>query len=608
MNLLRRLGCTVVILAGPMLSGHSVAGERPWRMTTTPYYRLLTQLDNGDSAAWMRQFDQFIESTADVLHLDLATLTPLTVVLFERDKDFEPYKLQRPNGLTANVAGEFMLRPTWSMIGMARESESEDTRHTLQHEATHWLMSVDQARQPAWFTEGIAEMLSTFERHGDKVNWGKVILPHLGLLRSSGTEPLAQFLTERSAISDREDHTAHFYAQAWAFTHFLMLSNDPQRRQLVPKFLQAYRTQSGEAAVQSVFGPQLKDLERDFHVFIDARSFTYMATPALPTANPPSLQPAPPALVEASLAALALGSQHYELARQHAHEAIELDSSSPDGYADLAYIALETQQFAEAVTQADAALQRDSKDGELFMLLGDSYVSGSNADKPDAARKRANMYEDAINLTPRRAECYDRLAQALLSISEPRAEDAKFLDVGLRVYPGDDWLRVGTAAVDHALGHQDAALAALDSVLKPDSTLEGWQRTAAAGVRRTWLLNAMNSEIQTAADKDNYAGARAALDRYRVRLGKDEDAASYLEQVDNSLQLRELMAKYTAALQAKDKAGARTLAAQLLARPDLPGNYRTYLQQRQKNRPASPTGGGGAAQAVRPVRSLPAAR
>ena len=582
MNPLRWVACTLLVLVGPTLTRHCEAGQRPWRMAATPHYRLLTQLDDRDSTAWMRQFDQFILATTDILHIDLRTLTPLTVVIFERDKDFAPYKLQRANGLTANVAGEFMLRPTWSMIGMARESESEDTQRTLQHEATHWVMSVDQSFHPAWFTEGIAEMFSTFQRQGDKLHWGKVIPEHLDLLRSSGTEPLAQFLTERSAMSDREDHTQRFYAQAWAFTHFLMLSNDPARRQMVLQFLQTYRTRSGEATVEAVFGSQLKEVERDFHVFIDARSFTYMITPVKPVPDPPRLQPAPPALVEASLGALALGSQHYDLARQHARKAVELDSSLPDGYAVLAYIALENQQFDEAVTQADAALQHDSKDGELLMLLGDSYARGSNADKPDAARKRANMYENSINLSPWRVECYDRLTQTLLTISAPREEDAKFLEVGLRIYPGDDWLHVGTAAVDHALGRQEAALAALDTVLKPESTLEGWQRNLVTGLRRTWLINAMNSDIQSAADKNDFAGARAALDRYRERLGKDDDAASYLVQVDKSLQLRELLAQYEAALRASNKAQARTLAGQLLARPDLPDNYRTYLQQRRK--------------------------
>lgn len=82
---------------------------------------------------------------------------------------------------------------------MAHEGDGAGLRATLQHEATHRLMSVDQSRQPAWFSEGIAEMFSTFERQGDKVNWAKPIGPYLVLLQNATLEPLAQFLVEPGA-------------------------------------------------------------------------------------------------------------------------------------------------------------------------------------------------------------------------------------------------------------------------------------------------------------------------------------------------------------------------------------------------------------------------
>ena len=93
-----------------LVSSQLVAGERTWRMATTPHYRLISQLNERETAEWMRGFDQFILSTSDVLKMNLQALTPLTVVIFDRDKDYAPYKLQR------NVAGQFVSRPTWSMI------------------------------------------------------------------------------------------------------------------------------------------------------------------------------------------------------------------------------------------------------------------------------------------------------------------------------------------------------------------------------------------------------------------------------------------------------------------------------------------------------------
>lgn len=566
--------CLLVLAAGQVM-----ADARPWRMVVRPQYRLLAQLSDAEAEAWMRNFDQFILSTSDVLQMDLRALPPLTVVIFDRDKDYTPYKLQIPNGQTANVAGQFVRRPTWSMIGMAHDNnENAELRRTLQHEATHWLMSAEQARQPAWFAEGIAEMFSTFDRHFGKVDWGKPIIPHLSLLRGTGTIPLAQFLTEPSAIFDRDDRTQRFYAQSWLFTHFLMLSKDPSRRELLVKFLRTFRSESGEATVNAVFGPTLKDVERDFKLYVEQPSYLYMTLPVKPAPDPPRLQPAPPALVEASLGFLALGARHYDLARAHAEKAISLDSTAPDGYAVLAYVALEKPDFDQAAVRAEEALQHGSNDSELFMLLGDSYVQGQNARKPDAAQMRVNMYENAINLSPRRLDIYDRLTQALFAIEKPRDEDSKFLGLGLRAFPGEDWLRVGTAVVDYRLGHRDVAMRSIDMALRTDSTLDGSQREYAAGLRGRWLIETMRTELEAAVNNSNFVAAHAIVSRYREQIGSGADFTPFLDAADKALELAELMSKYDAALRANNKAEARVIADKLLASPGLPADARKHLQ------------------------------
>jgi hypothetical protein len=565
-----------------ILCCQSTLAERPWRAATSAHYEVLSQLDDRATADWMRDFDQFIAATSGVLQMDLRSLPPLTVVLFDRDKDYAPFKLQRPNGETANVAGQFILRPTASLIAMALEGDSPELRRTLQHEATHWLMSADQTRQPAWFAEGIADMFSTFERHADKVDWAKPIDSHLAVLRRSGTEPLAQFLVEPSAVFDRDDHMGHFYAQAWAFTHFLLL--DPTRRALLLKFLETYRTESGETTVERVFGPQLKDIEHDFRLYIERPKLNYMVQPAKSTVEPPPLRPASAQQVEASLGLLALGAHRLELAQQHAAKAVELDPNASDGDRVLAYLERENHEMGKAAQHAQAAIDHGSKDGGLYVLLGDAYATGPLDEKPDAAQERVKLYEKAINLSPHQADFYERLTDALFSIEKPRDEDEKFLNVGLRLFPGNDWLRVGTAVVDSKLGRQQVAMATLDTVLRPQSTLDPSQRSYAASQRRRWLLETMRSEIDSAEDKNDFAGARAVIVRYRERVGEDADTATYLTDLEKSLQLRELLAKYNAALHARNKAEIRASGQSLLALPDLPQNIRDSVQQ-QLRRP-----------------------
>jgi tetratricopeptide (TPR) repeat protein len=445
-------------------------------------------------------------------------------------------------------------------------------------------MSADQARQPAWFAEGIAEMLSTFERHGDRVDWGKPISSHLELLRKSGTLPLAEFLAEPSAIFDRDDRTERFYAQSWLFTHFLMLSKEPSRRQAPFAFLRAFRSESGEATVNAVFGASLKELDRDFKQYVGQSTYAYMKLPVKAAPAPPSPQPAPPALVEASLGFLALSSKHDDLARSHAEKAISLDATVPDAHAVLAYLDLQNNDFDKAASHAEQALQHDSKDSELFMLMGDSYVHGQNFRKPDAAQARVRMYENAVNLNPRRLAIYERLTEALLAIENPREEDARFLAAGLRAFPGEDWLRVGSAVVDYRLGRREAAMTTIESALRTDGTLDGAQRTYATGLRGRWLLEAMRTEMDTAVNEGDFRAARAVVAHYRERIGNNADFSSYLDEIDNGLAVRDLVNQHEAALRANRKAEAKAVADQLLARPDLPGNLRRSLQEQNRKR------------------------
>lgn len=570
----RWLVCLLVLV-----TSQALAADEAWRMVDTPRYRVLSQLRDAETIGWMRNFDQFILSTSEVLELDVKALPPLTVVIFDRDKGYAPYKLLRPNGRIANVNGQFIRRQTWSMIGMAHANDNAELRRILQHEATHWLMSADQARQPAWFAEGIAEMLSTFERHGDTVNWAKQIRPHLALLRRSGTIPLSEFLVEADAISDSDNRTDRFYAQAWLFTHFMMMSKDMSRRPVLARFLQVFRTESGEATVNQVFGPSLGDVEHDFRKYLDQASYATMTLPVKSAPAPPSPQPAPPALVEAALGALAFGAGHEDLARTHAEKAIALDAKAPDGHAVLAYLSLQNRDFDKAAIYAEEALQLGSKDSDLFMLLGDSYLHGKNAFKPDARQKRVSMYENAINLSPRRLAIYERLTDAIFAVEKPRDEDARFLATGLQAFPGQDWLRVGSAVVDNRLGNSAAAMKSIEAALRPDGTLDAAQRHYAAGLRAKWLLDSMKVEMDAAVEKNDFGGAHAVVARYRERIGKDGDVTAFLDETDGQIEVRELVSKFEAAFHANKRTEAQAVANKLMARPDVPGSLKRYLEQ-----------------------------
>ena len=119
----------------------------------------------------------------------------------------------------------------------------------------------------------------------------------------------------------------------------------------------------------------------------------------------------------------------------------------------------------------------------------------------------------------------------------------------------------------------------LDAVLRPESTLEPDQRAYANNLRINWLVEAMRSDVELALDKKDFPGARAAITRCRERVGDDSHAVSYLQEITNTVDISELLARYDAARQANKKSEARSVAEQLLARPNLPVGMRAYLRK-----------------------------
>lgn len=477
----RALSLQLLLFAMALLPLQALSAAPSWRLLEAPHYRVISQLSDRDTLAWSQQFDQFIATMTGVLDINPANLPPLTVVLFSRESGFAPYKPVLPNGQQDNIAGLFAPHETWSIIGLAGSANGDWLRRKILHEATHWLMSVDEARKPAWFTEGIAEVLATFEIRNQQVIWGKPIDDRLQWI-SDAQPDLKNFLMLPRVSMDDGASAASFYAEAWAFTHFLLFSSDASYQQLLPRFLQVYKSHSGAATLQEVVGDDLEKIERDFWRYLKARRFRYVTQPLASVPALSSPVPAPPDVVQVALGRLAYSTGNEDKARKHAEEATALNPAAPDTHELQAYLAVEEESAENVVTHAEAALKAGSRDSQMYMLLGDLLGSAPEAASNEARRQRVNLYESAINMNPRRAAPFEKLGESLLGLPQPTDDDAGFMALGLKMFPGNDWIRAGAAVVDFRLGKVTAAREQMTSALRDDSTLDDDQRRVAKGL------------------------------------------------------------------------------------------------------------------------------
>ncbi|HUQ52390.1 MAG TPA: hypothetical protein VM692_09220, partial [Gammaproteobacteria bacterium] len=186
----RRVLCLLAALTG---AGTAFAADPEWIKLQAPGFGVISQLDEDDTRRWAVEFDQFIGAMHSLYNVEEVELPPLTIVLFKQYKDFAPYRVVTQSG-QARIAGFFGRKGDWSVIGLSGAVRDAATRHTIYHEAVHWFASASTTRPPLWFSEGLAEVLSTFRSVDGKGRWGEAIEDNVAYLTYTGVMPIEELL------------------------------------------------------------------------------------------------------------------------------------------------------------------------------------------------------------------------------------------------------------------------------------------------------------------------------------------------------------------------------------------------------------------------------
>src|SRR5262249_24783390 len=122
------------------------------------------------------------------------------------------------------VAGYYQAGQDRDFIVLSGRVFPETLTSVVYHELTHYFLSRSLASRPTWLNEGLAEYFSTAEIRDDEVSLGAVSQDRLQLLKTSQMLSLKQFLAvdTSSPYYNETSKASVFYAQAWAFMHYLM--------------------------------------------------------------------------------------------------------------------------------------------------------------------------------------------------------------------------------------------------------------------------------------------------------------------------------------------------------------------------------------------------
>ncbi|MFT3782445.1 MAG: hypothetical protein QM790_10565 [Nibricoccus sp.] len=532
-NVLKALG---LLFAAWMLSVSAFAAPQ-WHFLETPRFTVVSQISERETRNWANKFNQFIDEMGGIVRFDEKYLPKLTIVIFGRNKDFAPYRPLGKDGKAQDwVAGVFSRQDCWGVIGLAEDAEDEAMRRLVYHECVHWLVSAYDRVFPKWFDEGLAELFSTLEVEKGQIVIGKPIESHVVLLRGESPLPIQKLLLVSSSdpLFNETDRTGIFYAESWAFVHYLMCGDKKGKRGTIGDFLNAfYSNASVEEAFRSVFGMDYGEMDKALREYLRQGRY-FMAKRPLPDTKPITapFQLAPPAFVEVALARLAYGTGRTETAEKHVGSALRIDPNYAPGYVMKAW----GLQYGDGVDQflesAEKAAQLGASDSEVLYLLAQAKFKKAHTlggIPPKEAREIAGLLERAIDGLPSLKYAYVNLASVLGWVEKLNQNDVNHVVQGRKLYPDEMAIVIGWIYVLRNQGYKEKAVKMLGETLSVAEKLNADQLKQLRSLRMAWDVNDTQQQASQLIEARRYKEAVEILDGLAKR-GIPVEARGYVAQ------------------------------------------------------------------------------
>ncbi len=377
-------------------------GGPAWREIRTPHVLLLTDLSSGKA----RELATEIERMYEVVRHGLFRKPPeppglLRVVAFRSEEEF---RLFAPKHAAAYYLPEGPSGSTIVMPGVFAEAQ----RIVVAHELTHHLTAQVFARQPRWFSEGLACLMETAGSSGPANGPTLLGVPrHRLALAFPYHGGAGKVLT----ATDLMDGTGRPYAVAWALVHFLLNRHPQEFGQLQARFA---RGQDPAAAWREVFprwDPASEDgakaLDREIGGYLLRGKFGYVDV-RLPPAQPVAERPMSAAEAHGVRLSLPWVNQGEKVEpgrlRAEIDEALAHDAGHVAALARLATGA----PPEERLRLAERATAAHPEDARAWLMLANAVPEAEEARRIEVFQRAAAA--DATNVT-----ALNDLAWALLA-------------------------------------------------------------------------------------------------------------------------------------------------------------------------------------------------
>lgn len=401
--------------------------------------------------------DLFPKATADPAQ-------PVIVVAARNGKTFEGMEPAEYLGRgKLRLGGYFLHTLEKNYILMRLDAEYQHPYATVYHEYTHLQFASASEWMPLWLNEGLASFMQNTEIRNKDVVLGEPSAEDILYLRTHAMIPLSVLfkVDAASPYYHEEEKASVFYAESWALTHFLMMTDRATHAHRLNDYIELVsRNEDPLTAATKAFG-DLGQLERALDSYVHAASYRVFVTSSAAAPIDESkyrVRVLTPIETEAMRADVLARVRRTAEARALLEEVLKEDPNSVQAHETMGYLAVQDRDLAAARKWYAEAVKLDSQDylAHYYFAALSLNESRSDADKEIESSLRA-----AIRLNPRFAPPYDALAVFFANHHE-KLDEAHWLSLrAVSLDMGNAGYRVNAASVLMGMGRYDDALAAL---------------------------------------------------------------------------------------------------------------------------------------------------
>jgi len=400
-----------------LLSTPMRADEKPWIEVKSPHFRLITNGERSDGLHVLQRFELMRAVFAAQPGFKLDAPAPLLIIAARDERTMKrllpgyvAHSIPLPGGLY-----EHGWEREYAVVRLDVIKIDPETYHSVYHEYVHSLLHINFQWLPDWLDEGLAEFYGCTGFIGDKIQVGALPADfRIRMLKSMILIPFNDFLASRM-YTRNPSQTFESYIQAWALTHFLMLSPTMDSGQRLGKFLQLLGQGTPQKkAFQEAIGP-FDDVQKQYETYVHKLTFPIREGPAPAKLGESDFRTRTlePGETEAELATWFIRSHEWEPMRQDTAVSLQKGPKLSLAHEASGFLLYNEGHDQDALREFSTSVELDNRN--YVALFAKIMVSPSN--DPQILYGQLNQ---VIDLKPDFAPAYIELARINFSKGDLR--------------------------------------------------------------------------------------------------------------------------------------------------------------------------------------------